>query len=244
MSLTHKEAGSQASALVFGANGAIGREVCARLLRDGVKVIGVTRASSVADAAGSIAPLHWSLDKPFVSAQFDGVIKFDAVIWAQGANCNDSIYDFDRDRHQEIYQANVVYILESLKQLLELGLVTSGSRLCIISSIWQEIARQNKLSYTVSKAALKGLVNSLAIDLGERNILVNAVLPGALDTPMTHANLSADQIAKIEEGTPLKSLPTFEDVSELVAFLCSNKNTGLTGQFIAADRGYSFVRFI
>jgi 3-oxoacyl-[acyl-carrier protein] reductase len=244
MSSAHNEGTSQASALVFGASGAIGWEICTRLLRDGVKVFGASRSVVNADKALSVAPLQWSLDQPFVRAQFDDVKKFNAVIWAQGANCNDSIYDFDRRRHEEIYQANVVYILESLRQLLELDLVSPGSRLCVISSIWQEIARQNKLSYTVTKAALRGLVSSLAIDLGARNILVNAVLPGALDTPMTRANLSSDQIAKIEEGTPLKSLPTFEDVSELVAFLCSEKNTGLTGQFIAADRGYSFVRFI
>jgi hypothetical protein len=135
-------------------------------------------------------------------------------------------------------------ILESLHQLLGLGLVSAGTRLCIISSIWQELARQNKLSYTVTKSALRGLVQSLAIDLGAKNILVNAVLPGALDTPMTRANLSAQQIEKIEQETPLKTLPQFEDVCELVAFLCSSKNTGLTGQFIAADRGYSFVRHI
>jgi enoyl-[acyl-carrier-protein] reductase (NADH) len=61
---------------------------------------------------------------------------------------------------------------------------------------------------------------------------------------MTRANLSAQQIEKIERETPLKTLPQFEDVCELVSFLCSSKNTGLTGQFIAADRGYSFVRHI
>ena len=144
----------------------------------------------------------------------------------------------------EIYEANVVYIMESLRQLLELGLVSRGARLCIISSIWQEIARQNKLSYTVTKSALRGLVQSLAIDLGSKNILVNAVLPGALDTPMTRVNLSTQQIEKLESETPLKTLPQFEDVCELVAFLCSPNNTGITGQFIAADRGYSFVRHI
>ena len=63
-----------------------------------------------------------------------------------------------------IYQANVAYILVTLKALLSASLLAPSSRLCIISSIWQKLARQNKLSYTVSKAALQGLVLSAAVE--------------------------------------------------------------------------------
>jgi len=234
---------SPGTALIFGVSGAIGGEIAMCLAKSGLNVIGVGRA------AGNRSPsparwISWSLGQRFSKEDFDELKQIDAVIWAQGANCNDTITDFDRERHLEIYEANVVCIMESLRQLLDLRLVSTGTRLCVISSIWQEIARQNKLSYTVTKSALRGLVQSLAIDLGAKNILINAVLPGALDTPMTRANLSAQQIEKLESETPLKTLPQFEDVCELVAFLCSPKNTGLTGQFIAADRGYSFVRYL
>lgn len=231
------------SALVFGASGAIGGEIAKLFLKNEMTVYGVSRAR-VVGLSKELHPISWSLGQKFSKTDFGQLTKLDAVVWAQGANFNDQIQDFDRSRHLEIYEANVVSILESLSQLLGLGLISSGTRLCVISSIWQEIARQNKLSYTITKSALRGLVQSLAIDLGAQNILINAVLPGALDTPMTRANLSAQQIKKIEQETPLKTLPKFEDVCELVAFLCSSKNTGLTGQFIAADRGYSFVRHI
>ena len=243
--MSQKEVSDQVmrNVLIFGASGAIGGEIVKRFLKEHINVFSVTRS----DAAGSKKQAHslsWSLGEKFSKTDFGDLRKLDAVVWAQGANFNDRIQDFDRARHLEIYEANVVFILEGLRQLLDLELISSGTRLCIISSIWQEIARQNKLSYTITKSALRGLVQSLAIDLGKKNILINAVLPGALDTPMTWANLSAQQIEKIEQETPLKTLPQFEDVCELVAFLCSSKNTGLTGQFIAADRGYSFVRHI
>lgn len=231
------------AALVFGVSGAIGGEIAKRFVRGGANVIGVSRSDKTKPSQQPTL-INWSLGQKLSKSDFGQIKKLDAVVWAQGANINDTIEEFDRARHIEIYEANVVLILESLHQLLGLGLVSAGTRLCIISSIWQELARQNKLSYTVTKSALRGLVQSLAIDLGAKNILVNAVLPGALDTPMTRANLSAQQIEKIEQETPLKTLPQFEDVCELVAFLCSSKNTGLTGQFIAADRGYSFVRHI
>lgn len=233
----------QANVLVFGANGVIGRKICERFQQDNIKTYGVSRSKNKSSSEISVS-LVWSLEQKFTAHDFGKLDKFDAVVWAQGANYNDQIHDFERARHLEIYEANVVFILESLRQLLNLGLITNGARLCVVSSIWQEIARQNKLSYTVTKSALRGLVQSLSIDLGPDNILVNAVLPGALDTPMTRANLSSTQIHKLEKETPLRSLPRFEDVCELVVFLCSTKNTGITGQFIAADRGYSFVRYL
>jgi len=74
--------------------------------------------------------------------------------------------------------------------------------------------------------------------------MMNAVLPGALDTPMTRANLSAEQLAQLEAMTPLGNLASLEDVCNLVAFLCSKNNTGITGQFVAADRGFSHARII
>ena len=74
--------------------------------------------------------------------------------------------------------------------------------------------------------------------------MVNAVLPGALDTPMTRQNLSTDQMSRLQAASPLGSLPDLEDVTGMVEFLCFEKNTGITGQFIAADRGFSNARFI
>jgi 3-oxoacyl-[acyl-carrier protein] reductase len=167
-----------------------------------------------------------------------------AVVWAQGINFNDDIYSFDISEHQRIYAANVVFVLSSLQALLKDRLLAPAARLCVISSIWQNIAKQKKMSYAITKSALQGLVQSLSIDLGSSGILVNAVLPGALDTPMTRANLSADQIGRLEQMSPLGTLPSLDDVCNLVGFLCSEANTGITGQFVAADRGFSHARII
>jgi NAD(P)-dependent dehydrogenase (short-subunit alcohol dehydrogenase family) len=122
--------------------------------------------------------------------------------------------------------------------------IADSARLCIISSIWQNIAKPNKLSYCITKSALQGLVQSLVVDLGGNGCLVNAVLPGALDTPMTRINLNETQLNALENMTPLGSLPTLNDVCNLVGFLCSQDNTGITGQFITADRGFTHARII
>jgi NAD(P)-dependent dehydrogenase (short-subunit alcohol dehydrogenase family) len=166
------------------------------------------------------------------------------VCWAQGANRNDSVYDVSVESHLAIYNANCTYILVTLQALLAAGLLERGSRLCVISSIWQEMARQNKLSYCMSKSALRGLVLSAAADLAKDGHLINAVLPGALDTPMTRANLSAEQIGRLEGATQFGALSQLRDVASLVCYLCGAENTGVTGQFIAADLGYSRVRIV
>lgn len=234
--------GQSRNVLLFGGTGAIGSAVRDAFRRSGDRIVAVTRRA--AEAADFV---RWDpLDRDD-SAGSTGVLKrgpFDAVCWAQGQNCNDSAYDVDLAVHEQLYRANCLYVVASMNFLLRHDLLNRPARLCVISSIWQRLSRQNKFSYCVTKAALQGLVLSAANDLGRHGHLVNAVLPGALDTPMTHANLSGEQVAKIAESTQFGRLPTLEDVASTVHFLCSEANTGLTGQFIKVDLGYSDVRII
>lgn len=208
-------------------------------------VVAITRTGR--PSADALPGCDWVSLDPFVAGEeiLKGINQpFDAVVWAQGKNINDRIQTFDATAHEELYRANVVYVMQTLHALLSRSLLAVPARLCIISSIWQNIARQNKLSYTVTKSALQGLVRSLTIDLGKDGHLINAVLPGALDTPMTRANLTVEQVRRLEETTPIGKLATLDDVCNLTSFLCSPDNTGITGQFIAADGGFSFARII
>lgn len=228
---------------IFGASGAIGRSLCNWHIDRGCSVVGIARDPNVE----SNPRMHWVKWDPCqnpVPSDGLGTDVIDAVIWAQGMNVNDTARTFDSQMHRRVYDANVVYILESLKALLDENLLSDHARFVVISSIWQNIARSNKLSYGVTKSALLGLVQSISLDLGAEGKLINAVLPGALDTPMTRANLSPEQIGRLEEMTPLGSLPALSDVCNLAGFLCSPENTGITGQFIAADRGFSNAKIL
>jgi 3-oxoacyl-[acyl-carrier protein] reductase len=229
--------------LVFGATGAIGHSVVDASLARGWQVTAVARTlPSVASNVKSLAldPLEDTL----FAAKLADDAPFSSVCWAQGANVNDSIYNVDASKHLEIYRANCLYILVTLQSLLQHNLLAPSSRLCIISSIWQNLARQSKLSYCVSKSALQGLVLSASADLAAAGHLINAVLPGALETPMTRKNLTADQIDRLSSATGFNRLPALTDVASLVCYLCSPENTGITGQFIAADLGFSHVRIV
>jgi len=234
-------------ALIFGASGSIGNALCRYFHERGSRVIGVGRsnASSVKDCL--IEWVTWTGNESQLVQELNirlEDVKIDCIVWAQGMNFNDEISSFDSTMHLQMYEANVVFILKSLQAIMGGNFLAQDARLCIISSIWQNIARQAKLSYCVTKSALQGLVQSLTVDLGKEGILINAVLPGALDTPMTRSNLNSAQLENLESATPLKSLANLEDVAGLVHYLCSQDNTGITGQFIAADRGFSNARIL
>ena len=228
--------------LVFGASGAIGGAIVEHATARGWQVTGVARSRPDTLPIG----VEWIAYDPatLTGDVFRSAAAFDAVCWSQGANLNDSIATVDLSRHMEIYQANCVYILATLQALLQLEKLRAPAKLCVISSIWQNLARQNKLTYCMTKAALQGLVLSAAADLAAQGHLVNAVLPGALETPMTRKNLAAEQIQKIEAGTLFNRLSSLADVSSAVLYLCSPENTGLTGQFLTADLGFSHVRIV
>lgn len=223
-------------ALVFGGSGQIGAACAEALERDGFELVRTARNAS---DDGRIVGFD-----PVGGAVLPGTQAFDAVVWAQGANINDSVLDFDSDRHLDLYKANALFVAASLQSLLAQDRLRPGARLCIISSVWQTVARRNKLSYMMSKAALQGLVMSAAVDLAERGILINAILPGALDTPMTRANLTTAQIARLAALTPFNRLASIDDVANLSAFLCSSTNTSITGQFVAVDLGFQNARLV
>jgi NAD(P)-dependent dehydrogenase (short-subunit alcohol dehydrogenase family) len=230
--------------LVFGGTGAIGRATIQAALKRDWDVVATTRRSLINDPREK--NVKWITFNPFDDAAsvLNPHAPYSAVCWAQGANLNDDIRTVDLSKHLELYAANCGYILMTLKGLLDLHLLAKPTRLCVVSSIWQNLARQNKLSYCMTKAALQGLVMSAAADLAEEGHLINAVLPGALDTPMTQKNLRIEQISALCAATKFNRLPTLQDTASIVVYLCSPENTGITGQFIAADLGFSHVRLL
>jgi hypothetical protein len=210
-------------ALVFGARGALGSAVVDELQQRHYRVHTLGHDESI-DALDTLPGL-------------------DAVVWAQGINGADSVADgFSEATYTAVMEANVTFVARSMAQLLKTGRINNPGRFCVLSSIWQDQARTNKFSYTISKAAVGGLVRSCAADLGSRGILINAVLPGVVDTPMTRKNLSSEQIDRITGASALGHLATPMDIATTVAFLIGPENRSMTAQSLAVDAGFSLVR--
>ena len=171
--------------------------------------------------------------------------KFDAVVFAQGANVNGSAMQTGTKELNELFEANVTVIAESVSTLMGAGSINEGGRVVILSSLWEQFTRQEKFAYSVTKAAVGGLVRSLAVDLGrQKKILVNGILPGIINSPMVARTLSPEQIANVVSQTPIGDLATPVDVANSVYMFGSSLNTGISGQSIFVDRGFSVARTI
>lgn len=211
--------------LVFGASGTIGLACVQKLKLDGNVVHGSRNLLKLQD-------------------QIMQISGFDGVIWAQGVNATDNIDNFETTVYENVIDANITIIIRSLKVLQDAGKLKSGAQLVVLSSIWGHISRPNKLSYGISKAAIGGLVRSLAVDLGPIGIQINAVSPGPIDTPMTLKYLKSEEIARVISETPIKRLVTLEEVSSVVCGLAVGKFCGLTGQDIVIDGGWSDSKLV
>lgn len=222
------------NALVFGGGGALGSAICSALAADGFTVF--KAGERAGDPEGRHLQLSYSAQ---LSPELFGALPpMDAVVWAQGLNCSDTITTLAITDLERLLQGNVLFVAASLTGLLNAGIVASGSRLVVVSSIWQLESRPGKFSYTVSKAALQGLIKSCCLDLGPQGILINAVLPGVVDTPMTRTHLSDAQISAIEAQTALKRLAEPRDIAAAVSFLVNPSNRVITGQFLTVDGGF------
>ena len=181
---------------------------------------------------------------PLTSAVL-GSKKFDAVVFAQGANVNGSAMQTGTKELNELFEANVTVIAESVSTLMGADAINEGGRVVILSSLWEQFTRQEKFAYSVTKAAVGGLVRSLAVDLGrQKKILVNGILPGIINSPMVARTLSPEQIANVVSQTPVGDLATPVDVANSVYMFGSNLNTAISGQSIFVDRGFSVARTI
>lgn len=106
----------------------------------------------------------------------------------------------------------------------------------IASRAW--LGNRGQSNYSASKAGIVALTRVLALELGKHNVLVNAVAPGLIDTPLTQ-KLEKDVLQKLIEAQPTKSMGKPEDVANMVAFLASEKTQFITGQTIYVDGGKS-----
>jgi len=218
--------------LIFGASGTLGTTIRTELESRGHLVVSASNKSTISDVQ--------------TINGFEGIaslgLKFDGCVWAQGVNVNDTL--LTSEKFTETLEANLFFVVNSMKYLIDANQLTQSPSLVVVSSVWQNLSRKNKFSYSVSKASLEGLVNSVLADFSGDGLRINAVLPGVIDTPMTRANLSQDQIKDIESQTPSRKLVSGHELARIIAWLLSDDSLGVNGQFINVDNGWSNVRTI
>ncbi|MFA5276454.1 MAG: SDR family oxidoreductase [Candidatus Omnitrophota bacterium] len=215
------------NALVTGASRGIGLAVCACLKKQGVKVLAPTSQELDLSSEGSIKNYFAYLKCPV-----------DILVNNAGINLLASFKELTEENIAATLKINLLAPLRLMLKLAPQMIKRKYGRIVNISSIWGLVTKPGRISYTLSKSGLVGLTKSLAVELAPHDILVNAVAPGYVNTELTRKNNTPQELEKIKKSIPLQRLAEPGEIAELVSFLCSDKNTYITGQTIAIDGGY------
>ena len=139
--------------------------------------------------------------------------------------------DFDA-----VIETNLKGTFHMIKHMYRPFFYLFAGRIINLSSVTGILGNAGQANYAASKAGVIGLTKSVAKELAGRNITVNAVAPGYIDTDMTQAMTDTAKEAVLSQ-IPLKRAGTPKDIAEAVAFLASEKASYITGQVLSVDGG-------
>jgi NAD(P)-dependent dehydrogenase (short-subunit alcohol dehydrogenase family) len=216
------------TALVTGASRGIGAAIAERFAALGATVLTPTRAELDLGDGASIAAFVKSLTPPV-----------DILVNNAGVNWPQELGGLEDARLDETLLVNLAAPIRLSRGVVP-GMMRRGyGRVVNVSSVWAVVSREGRIAYAASKSGLGGFTRTLALETAPHGVLVNAVAPGYVATDLTRQNNSEGELAKIAEQIPLGRLAEPDEVAELVAFLCSARNSYLTGQVVVCDGGYT-----
>ena len=141
-----------------------------------------------------------------------------------------------KEDFEQVIDTNLVGTFNVTKNVVPYMMKARSGRIINISSVVGISGNTGQTNYSASKAGIIGFTKSLAKEIASRNILVNAVAPGFIETNMTDV-LKDDVKQEIAKNIPLKRMGTTQDVANVVKFLASDDSSYITGQVINVDGG-------
>ncbi len=214
-------------ALVTGASRGIGRHIADALTSYGARVIAPSRAEMDLASADAVGRYLDRLD-----------LEIDILVNNAGINDLAGIDEIREQTMQLTMRINLLSPLQIIQHFVAGMKDRRYGRIVNISSVWSLITKERRLPYSASKSALNGVTRTLSVELAPFNVLVNGVAPGYVNTDLTRQNNSPLEIAAIAETIPMKRLARPSEIAELVAFMCSEKNSYMTGQVVVIDGGF------
>ncbi len=216
------------TALITGTSRGIGSSIKEILQNDEIKIISPSRNELDLSSSESINKFLSE-----ISEDIDIIVN-NAGILKVGKAEEFSIKDF-----QDILQVNVLAPFQIISGIVGGMKRKKFGRIVNISSIWGEKSKSGRSLYSTSKAALNALTRSFAVEFAEHNILVNSIAPGYIETDMMKQYNSEKELDIIKNSIPMKRFGKKTEISELVKFLCSEKNSYITGQILTIDGGFA-----
>lgn len=162
--------------------------------------------------------------------------KIDVLINNAGITKDGLLVRMTQQDFENVIDINLIGTFNITKNVIGYMIKQKQGRIINISSVVGISGNAGQTNYAASKAGIIGFTKSLAKEVGARNILVNAIAPGLIETKMTEV-LKKEIKEKITQTIPLKRMGTPKDVASLVQFLVSEQSSYITGQVIHVDGG-------
>ena len=233
--------------LITGANRGIGHNILKKIATCGYTVIGTSRSKDGADMISEAIKDHNGKGVVMDVTNQDSIntsvnqIKEDyGVIYGLVNNAgitNDNLLmRMSDEQWNSVIETNLTSLYRVTKSVVKDMMKARTGRIVNIGSIVGLMGNAGQSNYSATKSGLLGFTKSLARELSSRNINVNAVSPGFIDTDMTKA-LSDDQIESLTKNIPLGRIASPDEVSSVVAFLLSDDSSYITGENINVNGG-------
>ena len=235
-------------AIVTGASRGIGRGIAVLLASRGAHVVAAARGEHAAETVAQIegagrtseAVALEVTDAASIDAMIAGVLgrhgRVDILVNNAGITRDQLMLRMKRDDWDDVIATNLTPAFVLVQAALKPMIRQRSGRIISISSVVGQTGNAGQANYAASKAGLIGFSKALARELASRNITVNVVAPGLIETDMTKAiteKAQGDWTAQI----PLGRLGTTADVAAAVCFLASDEASYITGQVLAVNGG-------
>jgi len=237
---------SNKTALITGASRGIGKEIALILAKNGIKVIGVATSEKSLKSISNIdniIPLSCDISSEQSVENLYNSIKehsdsIDILVNNAGIHMDNILLRMNKEEWKKVLDVNLNGPFYLTKILLKDMIKNKRGRIINISSISGTDGNKGQSNYAASKGGLLAFTKSLAKEVGKRNITVNCIAPGIIETDMI-ADLSDAIKTDYLKRIPLKKFGKPEDIGKMILFLCSDEASYITGQTFYIDGGMS-----